>query len=307
MVNPLLCSKHNISGIIESAPRNFRNDKVSKLKRFLRKAIGTPSLSRTAKEKGIPYFFLTRDNHQEMTAWLQSIRPDVMVVYSMSQLLKPEVFRIPKYGTLNLHPSALPSYRGPNPWFWMYYNQERSGAVTLHYIDIGEDTGDIVFQEFFDFPLGAKSPAMHDLAIGEIGVKLIFKALDSLSHGVALPRHPQPKKSPTKRARNLKKFEHGSVIDWNHWPVEKVWHLLRGTESWLDAVTPPSGLFSGQRWQVLEFEKHDCKENEISQRIGDVIKTKSECYIQCLDGKIFLTTTFNLKRFVRFILMKIFA
>ncbi len=137
----------------------------------------------------------------------------------------------------------------------MYYNQESSGAVTLHYIDKGEDTGDIIYQESFDFPLGAKSPAMHDLAIGEVGTSLIFKALNKLSNGEELPRQRQPEKSPTRRARNINKSEHHMLIDWNQWPIERIWHLLRGTESWLDAISSPSGVFSGQRWQVLEYEK----------------------------------------------------
>ena len=57
------------------------------------------------------------------------------------------------------------------------------------------------------------------------------------------------------RARNIKPNEHKNFIDYKHWSVERVWHFLRGTESWLNALDQPGGIFKGQRWTILEFKK----------------------------------------------------
>lgn len=87
----------------------------------------------------------------ELESWVKSLSPDLIVVYSMSQLLKENIYSIPRFGTINLHPSYLPEYRGPNPIFWMYYNMEKQGGVTVHYIDQGEDTGNIILQKRYVF------------------------------------------------------------------------------------------------------------------------------------------------------------
>ncbi|MGI6455390.1 MAG: formyltransferase family protein [bacterium] len=78
--------------------------------------------------------------------WVREKNPDFICVKSMSQLLKENIFSIPKYGTINLHPSILPNYRGPNPLFWTMFNQECESGMTVHYINKGEDTGDILRQ-----------------------------------------------------------------------------------------------------------------------------------------------------------------
>ena len=111
------------------------------------------SLKSFAKKEKIPYYYMNKGSDKNLENWVKCINPDIIVVYSMSQLLKENIFSIPKYGTINLHAGLLPNYRGPFPYFWMYYNTDKKGGVTVHYIDEGEDTGDIIYQEVYDIPL----------------------------------------------------------------------------------------------------------------------------------------------------------
>jgi methionyl-tRNA formyltransferase len=249
------------------------------------------SLKSYAVEKNIPYYYMNNGSDKNLEQWVKNINPDVIVVYSMSQLLKENIFSIPKYGTINLHPALLPSYRGPNPDFWMYYDGVKEGGVTVHYIDKGEDTGDIIYQEKYDFQLGLKSPQMLDLSIGKIGANLLLKALDNLEN---LPRVAQSTESPTKKARNIKAEEHKNIIDWQNWEIERIWHLLRGTELWLNALDQPKGIYKGQRWAIEEFEKCDINGYEVSK----VYKESNKYFVACNDGKIFLNLKFSLKNFV---------
>lgn len=294
IVEPIV-NLHNVTGIIECAPRKNKqiNNSVlyksaKKVYSFIKKEART--LEIFAKDKNIPYYYMNNGSDKPLENWVKNINPDVIVIYSMSQLLKRNIFDIPKYGTINLHPALLPSYRGPFPDFWMYYNTEKKGGVTVHYIDEGEDTGDIIYQEKYDIPLGMKSPDMLDLSIGKIGTNLLLKALDNIKE---LPRQEQEKISLTLRARNIKAEEHTNIIDWDTWKIEKIWHILRGTELWLNALEQPKGLYKGQRWTIDEFKKCDTGKYLSSK----IYKENGQYFIACKDGIIYLSLNFSLKNF----------
>ncbi len=73
--------------------------------------------------------------------------PDVIIVASFSKLLPVTVIKYPPLGVLNLHPSLLPRYRGAHPIQWAIIRDEPYLGVTLHYLDEGIDSGDIVAQK----------------------------------------------------------------------------------------------------------------------------------------------------------------
>lgn len=304
IVSPLLQSKNQIVGIIESAPRESYKSKgllwaaLRCCYQLLNKK--NHSLKSLAYSMQIPYYFMNEGNSEHLENWVNGLKPDLIVVYSMSQLLKENIIRIPKYGVINLHPSWLPMYRGPFPDFWMYYYTDLNPGVTVHYIDIGEDTGDIIGQVKYQLKLGTKSPQMLDLSIGQIGSELLIGIIDQIKNDTA-PRIPQPKQSPTIRARKIKKEEHRDIIDWNHWNIERIWHLLRGTEQWLDAIDPPKGLYWGQRWEIMGYEK--CK--TANEEVGTLNKRKS--YVICRDGIIHLSKKFVFKNLVLKMLEKYYA
>ena len=295
-----IISQYNTVGIIESQTRKIGYEK-SLLFRVARKVYVTlnikkKTLKSVSKKNKIPFYYMNNGSDSKLEKWVRSKKPDIIIIYSMSQLLCGNIFNIPTYGTLNLHPSLLPKYRGPNPWFWMYYNMEKKGGVTLHFIDDSEDTGDIVYQEEFNIPLGIKSPELQDLAIGQIGVGLILKALKNIND---LPRLKQPKKSPTKRARNIKKDEHKQLINWMEFDVEKIWHILRGTQMWLEAIEPPKNIFKGNELIIEHYEK--CKMSDFT--IGKINKEKNQYFVACIDGKIYITFKFNIKKFIMNLLL----
>lgn len=178
---------------------------------------------------------------------------------------------------------------------------DKRGGVTLHYVDPGEDTGDIVFQCGYEFPLGVKSPDIQDVAIGKHGVDIILEALNIVSAGQQLPRTPQPAQSTTARARNIKPDEHKDIIEWSLWPIERVWHLMRGTELWLNCIEQPSGIYSGQRWRVMNFERH--KNTVELRQLAQVNKDAVGYYVQCRDGIIRLEVDFNWKDYLKRVLI----
>ncbi|NRP15026.1 methionyl-tRNA formyltransferase [Marinobacterium sp. xm-a-152] len=299
IVEPLFSSRHQIVGVLESASRNYKKQPglhrlMGATRFFYSKIKRQPlSLKKKAEQHGLPYRLMISSDDPGLVEWVTDLKPDIIVVFSMSQLLKEKIFSIPKYGAVNLHPAILPDYRGPNPDFWQYYYMEMHPGVTVHYIDAGEDTGDIIYQERTEIPLGTKSPSRLDKLVGEVGVKLLLKALDSIQRNNA-PRIVQPQQSPTPRARNLLTEEHRSIVDWGSWPVERVWHVLCGTELWLNALPQPSGIWKGQRWIVGEFDHESTK----CTSPGQIVKENGRFCVVCKDGRIYLTRNLDVKKLI---------
>ena len=78
---------------------------------------------------------------------LLKLNPDIILVGSWGEKFEKATYDIPKIASINAHPSLLPKYRGPNPYFWVIKNQEQESGITLHLIDEGYDTGAILAQE----------------------------------------------------------------------------------------------------------------------------------------------------------------
>lgn len=305
LVGPFFDSGRQVVGVLESMPRDYDGEKektlllqiLKKIYRIIKKR--DISLSDFCRAKNIPYNFIWKKNTKEAAGWVEGLKPDLIVVFSMSQLLKNDILEIPPLGVINLHPSFLPSYRGANPDFWQYYDMEMNPGVTVHYVNAGEDTGDIIYQEKIHIPLGTKSPARLDKLIGELGVPLMLKAIDAIAQGNA-PRISQPAQSPTPRARNLKAEEHSQIIDWQHWPIERVWHVLRGTELWLNAIAPPNGLLAGQRWSIKEYEKIEVPRGTL----GKIGKYNNRKCVFAKDGLIYIGIDFDIKKTILKILKR---
>lgn len=294
IVKPILQAFSNdIFLIIESAPRNYSQS-------LRLKYLATP-LKKFCIKNNLPYLLYHKSNLLTVESACLEFSPDLIVVYSMSQLLPSSILKIPKNGCINLHPSILPSYRGPNPWFWAYYNNLDVSGVTIHCIDAGEDTGDIIAQQTFNIKKGIKSPELQDLAITTIGVPLLIQVIKNIKNNKLFASYPQPLTSPTPRARNLRDEDHNSLIDWQNFSVEHIWHILRGTELWQRFITPPTiWLILGQRWSIGNYVHchHDYR-----KQVGNVLyHPKFKNILICRDGYILLRVQFSLKRAAKHLL-----
>jgi methionyl-tRNA formyltransferase len=301
LVRPLLASRHKVIGIIDS-PSGRRPGRLMTLARAVHAALDPrfTTLKMLSKAHGLPYYDMSDGSDDDLAEWVRSLAPDVIAIHTMSRLLKPVIFSIPRYGAINLHQSYLPEYRGPNPDFWHYHDMHMHPGVTVHFIDSGEDTGDIIFQERVHIPLGTRSPERLDRLVGEVGARLFLKALDALADSSA-PRIPQPRTSPTPRARKITRDEHRKIIDWDAWDIERIWHLLRGTEQWLNAIDDLEGFYQGQRWRIGDFIRCDMP----GYRRSAIYRERGQTFVACRQGKIFISKTFSPKRFLVRLLQKL--
>ena len=94
----------------------------------------------------VPRLQIPRVNRAEAVEWCRSHRPDVLIVYGTS-ILKEPMIQVPRLGVLNAHSSVLPHFRGVFSEFWQVFHGDLDHVgVTVHFIDTGVDTGDVVLQ-----------------------------------------------------------------------------------------------------------------------------------------------------------------
>jgi len=99
------------------------------------------------RPKNVEYLTVSKLNSAVAVNAVVKAAPDLCVVLGTS-IIRSRLISIPKIGTINAHTSILPEYRGARSEFWQCYNQHyQNVGVTLHFIDKGVDTGNILFQK----------------------------------------------------------------------------------------------------------------------------------------------------------------
>lgn len=111
-----------------------------------------PKLKEWADKLGVPFLPHKNVNDVDFRARITEFECDVLVSMSFNQILKSDIIKAAPKGFINCHAGALPFYRGRNPLNWALINGEREFGVTVHYVDEGIDTGDIIVQNMV--PIG---------------------------------------------------------------------------------------------------------------------------------------------------------
>ena len=109
---------------------------------------------------------------------LKQYNADIFVTASYGQIIKQNILDIPKYGTVNVHGSILPKYRGPAPIQWAIMNGEKKTGITIMKTDIGLDTGDIYFSKEIVIENEDTSTSVFN-KMATLGVECINEFLDN--------------------------------------------------------------------------------------------------------------------------------
>lgn len=145
LINGAIDNGHEVVGVI-------RIDRV-KYNRFtlFLKDIFAPSKDYSyLKSKNIKEIKANSVNSKKFKDFVLSSKADVILVGSWSEKFSIETIELPKYGTINCHPSLLPKHRGANPYFWQIYSGDTKAGITFHFMDEKFDSGEILMQGSFD-------------------------------------------------------------------------------------------------------------------------------------------------------------
>lgn len=107
-------------------------------------------LQRIAEENNIEFIRLKNVNDELIQQKIIASKADLIISVHLRKVLKKETFTLAKKGAINVHPSLLPKYRGLSPQHQVLIHGEKESAVTIHFIEEGIDTGDIITQQKFE-------------------------------------------------------------------------------------------------------------------------------------------------------------
>lgn len=196
------------------------------------KRLTAPPVKIFATEHNLPIYQPEKVRKPDFMSVLERLAPDVIIVAAFGQLLPQTVLDIPPCGTINLHPSLLPKYRGAAPIQWALINGETQTGVTLMLLDAGEDTGDIISTA--SIPIQDKDTALTLTdQLAELGANQLIRLLTDMPVGAPPPATPQNDAVATHAPRLTKEIGH---IDWNQ-PATTIHNLVRGTAIWPGAYT----------------------------------------------------------------------
>lgn len=194
------------------------------------------AVKKYAVEKGLKILQPEKLKNPAFMEELRALQADLQIVVAFRML--PEiVWNMPPMGTINLHGSLLPQYRGAAPIHWAVINGEKETGVTTFRLKHEIDTGDILLQK--SFPIGEEETTgeVHD-RMKLIGAELLVETVKGLAAG-SLQKIDQSaliQGSSATLQHAPKLFTEHAQINWND-PVEKIHNLIRGLSPFPGAVS----------------------------------------------------------------------
>ena len=196
---------------------------------------------------------------------VRKISPDLIVVAAYGKILPKEIINMPKYGSINVHASLLPKYRGAAPIQWAILNGEKETGITIQKVFEALDTGDIILQEKVTIEPGDNS---HSLTrkLFVIGSKLLVEAVDQIESGKVKYIKQEEKKATY--AAILKKED--GIIDWKK-TADEVLNKVRALNPWPGAYT----YYKGKTLKIISAEEFDMGGAQcIAGQISTIIKNE---------------------------------
>ncbi len=201
-------------------PADINNENIAKVKEI-------------ADRYSIP---LKQPEKKDLYSYVQYIRdlaPDLIVVCGYKYIIPVEIFNIPLFRSINIHPSYLPDYRGQHVINWAIVNGESETGVTIHFVDKGIDTGDVIIQKKVPILFEDTAKTLHDRIYYEV-CELLQQVINTILSGNALPAKKQ---DDSKASYFRPRTPEDGTIDWNKNGIE-IYNLIRAL------VKPWPGAYS---------------------------------------------------------------
>lgn len=242
-----------------------------------------------ASEKGLFILQPVNLKDPQFIHELEALDADLQIVVAF-RMLPEVVWKMPSLGTINLHASLLPQYRGAAPINWAIINGEKETGVTTFYINENIDKGRIIFFEKTDIQTDETAGTLHDRLM-ETGSRLVLKTVDSVAGGQTESVSQDKLGVETKLLKPAPKiFREDCRINWQKSSLE-IYNFIRGLSPYPAAFTQIR--ISQKKVSVVKIYNSSilpCLEyqDNLSERTPGSIITDNKSYlnIQCSDGII---------------------
>ena len=188
---------------------------------------------------------------------IATLAPDLFVVVAYGEILPKALLAIPKYGSVNVHASLLPKYRGAAPMPWAILKGEEVTGVTTMMMDEGMDTGDILLQTKVSIAQRETGASLYE-RLSLLGAPLLKETLEGMKAGTIRPTPQDP--TLASYAPSIKKED--GWIDWTN-EAQEIDRQVRALYPWPGAFTRWEGRF-------LKIYKGEVREETPKGKVGAV-------------------------------------
>ena len=231
-----------------------------------------------ALENEIPVFQPAKMRDGTALSILQSLKPDLIVVVAYGRILPDDILSVPPLGTINVHGSLLPRYRGAAPIQWSVLNGDEKTGVTTMYLSSAMDAGDIIFSEETEIGEYETSGELYD-RLKKLGAELLIKTVREIEAGCA-PRTPQDETQAT----------YVSMLDKSLSPLDFT-KPARAVVKWVCGLQPWPVATAGLGDVVLKIYSARLTHHHTEAVPGSIVSTgKDGIEIACGDGETVLLT-----------------
>lgn len=202
-----------------------------------------------AVERGIPVYQPVTFKDGAATELLRTLAPELLVVVAYGRILPQTFLDVAKYGSINVHGSLLPKYRGAAPIQWAVLNGDKTTGVSVQYMAAAMDAGDVIASRETEIGEFETSGELFD-RLKTLGAELLVETVRKIASGDVV-RVPQNEADAT-----YTKMLHKEMcpIDWNKSPREIVKHIC-GLDPWPVATAELGGV----SFRVFGAEYNDTK------------------------------------------------
>jgi len=240
------------------------------------------AVKKYAVEKGLRILQPEKLKNPSFLEELKSLHANVQVVVAF-RMLPEVVWNMPPLGTINVHASLLPQYRGAAPINWTIINGEKETGVTTFKLQHEIDTGNILLQEKIKIGDDETAGELHD-RMKIIGAELLVKTIKGLMDGmvkeISQSESANPKFEILHHAPKI--FTETCKIDWSK-TVDEIYNLIRG-------LSPYPAAFTYLNNKILKIY-HAKKEFEVNAFDNGSVHTDGKTFLKfaCSDGFIHVT------------------
>ena len=264
----LLDHNYNVVGVITAPDRpagRGRKLKSSAVKKF-------------ALENHLKIMQPTNLKSEDFILELQSLNANLQIIVAFRMLPKV-VWKMPTYGTFNLHASLLPDYRGAAPIHWAIINGEEKTGVTTFFIDEKIDTGNIILQKEIIIHKDEIVGELHDRLMN-LGANLVSETVINIKNNSVTTQ--KQKNDSQKTAPKL--FPENCKINWNN-SIDKIYDHIRGLNPFPGAWSDMMNNNVITSLKIYKIRKEEIIHKEV---IKSIITTKNDIRIAVNGGYIII-------------------
>ena len=239
------------------------------------------AVKKYAAKKGLQVLQPTNLKSEKFLQKLRGLEANLQVVVAF-RMLPEVVWKMPEFGTFNLHASLLPQYRGAAPINWAVINGETETGVSTFFIDEKIDTGEMIFQERVAIAPNESAGSLHDKLMST-GSDLVIKTLKALEKG-PVDTSSQKEARDLKTAHKLDK--ENTRINWSD-SIANIYNHIRGLSPYPAAWTMLTNGNEEMMLKIYETEKipaeHDLPEGKVISEEKEVKVAVEGGYIKLLE------------------------